>query len=54
MVTVRLRPLEEADLPVFEHAYSTRDGAGEHQWFGFSPPAAASPRWGRSDRTADG
>lgn len=36
--TVRLRPLTEADLEVFEDDYASRDGAGEHQWFGFSPP----------------
>lgn len=35
---VRLRPLEDADLPIFEDDYSSRDGAGEYQWFGFSPP----------------
>jgi len=34
----RLRPLEEADLPIFEQVYSCRDGTGEHQWFGFSSP----------------
>lgn len=58
-MTVRLRPLEEADLPVFERAYSTRDGAGEHQWFGFSPPGrdlaemgALGPHGGRLTVTA--
>lgn len=59
-MTVRLRPLEEADLTVFERAYSTRGRAGEHQWFGFSPPGrglaemgAIGPRGGRLTVTAD-
>ncbi|CNF74182.1 Uncharacterised protein [Mycobacterium tuberculosis] len=61
MVTVRLRPLEEADLPVFERAYATRDGSGEHQWFGFGPPGrglaemgALGPEGGRLTVTAGG
>ncbi|MEU6557184.1 GNAT family protein [Streptomyces sp. NPDC046915] len=36
--SVALRPLHESDLALFETAYESRDGAGEHQWFGLSPP----------------
>jgi RimJ/RimL family protein N-acetyltransferase len=35
---LRLRPLEAADLAIFEEDYSSRESAGEYQWFGFSPP----------------
>jgi RimJ/RimL family protein N-acetyltransferase len=34
----RLRPLEQPDLAIFEDDYSSRKGAGEYQWFGFSSP----------------
>lgn len=33
-----LRPLDVDDLPLFEQIYSFREGAGDYQWFGFSPP----------------
>ncbi|MFF3441456.1 GNAT family N-acetyltransferase [Streptosporangium sp. NPDC002721] len=61
MVNVRLRPLEEADLPIFERAYSTRAGAGDYQWFGFSQPGrglaemgAIGPSGGRLTAVLDG
>jgi len=47
---VRLRPLEGADLPVFEDDYSSRDGSGEYQWFGFSPPGRGLAEMGALDR----
>ncbi|WP_199487462.1 GNAT family N-acetyltransferase [Actinomadura spongiicola] len=60
-MNVALRPLEAADLPVFDHAYGSPDASGEHQWFGFSPPGrslaemgALGPRGGRLTVTADG
>jgi aminoglycoside 6'-N-acetyltransferase len=60
VVIVRLRPLDEANLAVFERAYATRDGSGEHQWFGFGPPGrglaemgALGPDGGRLTVTAD-
>jgi RimJ/RimL family protein N-acetyltransferase len=47
---VRLRPLEEADLAIFEDDYSTREDAGEYQWFGFSPPGRGLAEMGSLDR----
>ncbi|MGH3279928.1 MAG: GNAT family N-acetyltransferase [Trebonia sp.] len=47
--TVRLRPLAEADLAIFEGDYSSRDGAGEYQWFGFSPPGRGLAEMGALD-----
>lgn len=48
---VRLRPLEVADLPIFEDDYSSRGGAGEYQWFGFSPPGRGLVEMGALDRS---
>jgi aminoglycoside 6'-N-acetyltransferase len=47
---IRLRALEEADLPVFEDDYSSREGAGEFQWFGFSPPGRGLAELGALSR----
>jgi RimJ/RimL family protein N-acetyltransferase len=33
---VRLRPLEQPDLAIFEDDYASKEGTGEYQWFGFS------------------
>lgn len=61
MVTAGLRPLEEADLPIFERVYASREGSGEFQWFGFSPPGrglaemgSIGPRGGRLTVVAEG
>ncbi len=43
----RLRPLEEADLAIFEHDYSSKELAGEFQWFGFSSPGRGLVEMGR-------
>jgi RimJ/RimL family protein N-acetyltransferase len=51
MVTAcRLRPLEEADLPLFERVFSSRESSGEHQWFGFSPPGRSLREMGALGR----
>jgi aminoglycoside 6'-N-acetyltransferase len=34
---VRLRPVLESDLDAFDRAFGSAAGAGEHQWFGFTP-----------------
>jgi RimJ/RimL family protein N-acetyltransferase len=34
---VRLRPVLESDLEVFDAAFQSETGAGEYQWFGFTP-----------------
>lgn len=47
---IRLRPLKEADLAVFEDDYSSREGAGEYQWFGFSPPGRGLVQMGALGR----
>lgn len=49
-VNCRLRPLEEADLPIFDDVYSSRAGAGEYQWFGFSPPGRGLAEMGALNR----
>ena len=50
MVTrVWLRPLEEADLALFDQAFSSPEGAGEYQWFGFSSPGRSLREMGALD-----
>jgi aminoglycoside 6'-N-acetyltransferase len=46
----RLRPLAQSDLAEFELAYSFREGAGEHQWFGHSTPGRTLAEMGAIDR----
>ncbi len=43
----RLRPLEGSDLPIFDEDYSSKDLAGEFQWFGFSSPGRSLAEMGR-------
>ncbi|WP_394622269.1 GNAT family N-acetyltransferase [Lentzea sp. JNUCC 0626] len=45
-----LRPLIEADLAKFEKAYSSREEAGEHQWFGHSTPGRTPAELGAINR----
>jgi aminoglycoside 6'-N-acetyltransferase len=47
---LQLRPLAEADLAIFEDDYSSREGAGEYQWFGFSPPGRGLAEMGALTR----
>jgi len=42
----KLRPLAQSDLPVFELAYSSRRGAGDHQWFGHGSPGRSLAEMG--------
>lgn len=49
-MTVSLRPLEEADLAIFEREYASRSGAGEYQWFGFSAPGRGLAEMGSIGR----
>ncbi|WTL80299.1 GNAT family protein [Streptomyces sp. NBC_01518] len=44
--SVSLRPLAQSDLPLFEAAYASHEGAGEHQWFGFSSPGRSLAEMG--------
>jgi RimJ/RimL family protein N-acetyltransferase len=37
---VLLRPVDEADLDIFEAAFQSEAGASEFQWFGFTPTHA--------------
>lgn len=37
MGEVQLRPVRLEDLDVFDRSFLGADGAGEHQWFGFTP-----------------
>jgi RimJ/RimL family protein N-acetyltransferase len=37
MADVQLRPVQMADLDVFDRTFTGIEGAGEHQWFGFTP-----------------
>jgi RimJ/RimL family protein N-acetyltransferase len=37
---VTLRPVRESDLDAFAATFGTGEGAGEHQWFGFTPDHA--------------
>jgi aminoglycoside 6'-N-acetyltransferase len=50
VVTARLRPLEETDLPFFDQVYSSRESAGEYQWFGFSSPGRGLAEMGALGR----
>jgi RimJ/RimL family protein N-acetyltransferase len=37
MTGLRLRPVLESDLDAFDRSFQSAAGAGEHQWFGFTP-----------------
>ena len=53
--SVRLRPIEERDLPVLASFSSDPDSAGTFQWFGYRPMAAldAERRWKQDGLIAD-
>jgi len=40
MGEVQLRPVRLEDLDVFDRSFASVEGAGEHQWFGFTPSHA--------------
>ncbi|MET7327319.1 GNAT family protein [Nonomuraea sp. NPDC005650] len=44
-MTVRLRPVEEDDLPFLRRLTSDPDSTGEFQWYGFQNPRNLSKRW---------
>ncbi|NJP96220.1 GNAT family N-acetyltransferase [Nonomuraea sp. FMUSA5-5] len=52
-MTVRLRPVEEDDLPFLHRLTSDPDGAGEFQWYGFQDPRRLRRRWEESGMLSD-
>jgi RimJ/RimL family protein N-acetyltransferase len=37
MEQLQLRPVTKEDLDTFDQTFSSQEGAGEYQWFGFTP-----------------
>jgi RimJ/RimL family protein N-acetyltransferase len=44
-MTIELRPVTEADLPLLYHLTSDPEGSGEHQWYGWQNPHRHRKRW---------
>ncbi|WP_431913692.1 GNAT family N-acetyltransferase [Nonomuraea jabiensis] len=52
-MTVRLRPVEEDDLPFLHRLTSDPDSTGEFQWYGFQNPHRMRARWQENGMLSD-